>query len=145
MSLVSWFKERLGLTARDTAGDAAPHFVYIKIPEDLGPIARGDRYEDPIQESLDSRGLGEVSGGGSQLGDERSDGTRSIEFCGLDVELVNLDQGRALLRARLIELGAHQGTELHFTVGNAKLQDELGCDGWILDRPRSFLHPGFGI
>jgi len=145
MSLISWLRQRLGLTPRSTASPPETHFVYIKIPEELGPMDRGERYEDPIQESLDSRGLGEVSGGGSQLGDEKSDGTRSIEFCGLDVELLDLERGRALLRTRLIELGAPQGTELHYTVGDVKLQDELGRDGWILDRPRSFLHPGFGI
>jgi hypothetical protein len=115
------------------------------IPEALGPVHRGERYEDPIQESLDARGLGEVTGGGSQLGDEQPDGTRPIEFCGLDVELMNLEQGRALLRSRLVELGAPVGTELHYTVGDTKLQDELGCDGWLLDRLRTFLHPGCGV
>ena len=145
MSLISWLRQRLGLTPRGTAREPETHFVYIKIPGELGPIARGERFEDPIQESLDSQALGEISGGGSQLGEERSDGTLAIEFCGLDVELRDLERGRALLRTRLIELGAPEGTELHYTVGDTKLQDELVRDGWILDRPRSFLHPGFGI
>ena len=143
--ILSWLAARLGFEKR--AADARPetHFVYIKIPESVGPLNRGDRYEDPLQASLDAHRLGEVTGGGSQLGDEQPDGTRSIEFCGIDVELTDLDRGRALLRAQLLELGAPRGTELHFTVGDVRLQDELGPEGWVLDRPRTFLHPGFGI
>ena len=144
MRLVAWLAERLGFRERTISRDPGTHFVYVKIPDDIGPLDRGERYEDPIQESLDSRGLGDVTGGGSQLGDERPDGTRPIEFCGLDLELVDLDEGRALLRSRLVELGAPEGTELHYTIGDTKLQDELRHDGWLLDRPRRFLHPGFG-
>jgi hypothetical protein len=124
---------------------ADTHFVYIKIPESLKPIPRGDKYEDPIQASLQALGLGEVTGGGSQLGDQQPDGTRPIEFCGIDVELTDLDRGRELLRGRLTTLGAPAGTELHFTVIDTKLQDELHPDGWVLDQPRTFLHPGFGV
>ncbi|MGC4089965.1 MAG: hypothetical protein QM756_19170 [Polyangiaceae bacterium] len=145
MRLIVWLAERLGFKAPTTTASPETHFVYVKIPEDLGPLDRGARYEDPLQDSLDSRGLGDITGGGSQLGDERPDGTRPIEFCGLDLELIDLEQGRALLRARLVELGAPEGTELHYTVGDTKLQDELRRDGWLLDRPRTFLHPGFGI
>ena len=65
------------------------------LPESLMPLERGDKYEDPIEATLNDLGLGEVTGGGSQLGDQQLDGTRPIEFCGIDVELTDLDQGRA--------------------------------------------------
>jgi len=120
-------------------------FVYVKIPDSLGPIDRGAKYEDPLQVKLDEKGLGEVSGGGSQLGDERADGTRPIEFCGLDVDVTDLDGALVLMREALIGLGAPFGTELHYTRHGTKLQDELHPEGWVLEKPRSFLRPGFGL
>ena len=90
-------------------------------------------------------GVGEVKGGGSQLGDQQLDGTRPIEFCGIDVEVTDLDRGRAILRTRLVELGAPLGTELHFTRDGDKLQDELNPDGWVVNQARTSLHPGFGV
>lgn len=121
------------------------HFVYIKLPEPLMPLERGTKYEDPLDASLAELHLGETTGGGAQLGDKRADGTRPIEFCGIDIELTALDRGRELLRKRLVELGAPTGTELHFTRGETKLLDQLGAKGWVLDQPRTELHPGFGI
>jgi hypothetical protein len=49
------------------------------------PLERGDEYEDPIEASLSELGLGEVTSGGSQLGDQHFDGTRPIEFCAIDL------------------------------------------------------------
>ena len=55
--ILSWLAARLGFEKR--AADAGPetHFVYIKIPESVGPLNRGDRYEDPLQRS---DGLGDL-------------------------------------------------------------------------------------
>lgn len=118
--------------------------VYIKIPGNIQPIDRGVDFEDPLDEKLRSAGLGEVSGGGSQLGDPRADGTRPIEFCGIDVEAAALLPTLELLRRELPELGAPVGTELHYTDAADKLQDELRSTGWVLRQKRTFLHPGFG-
>ena len=63
----------------------------------------------------------------------------------MDVELLDLDAGRQALRSLLTKLGAPAGTELHFTRGETKLQDELGPEGWVLEQPRTSLHPGFGV
>lgn len=129
------------------SGAEAPglHFVYLKIPEPLMPLDRGAKYEDPIDAALEPRRLGSISGGGAQLGDERPDGTRPIEFCGIDIDVTDLEAARELLRALLVELGAPAGTEIHFSIGDEKLQDELREQGWALRQPRTFLHPGFGI
>jgi len=143
-ALPQWLAKFL---ARDVQPGAQTEreLVYVKLPESLMPLERGPRYEDPIQESLSAQRLGEVTGGGSQLGDPQPDGTRFIEFCGIDVEVTNLDRGRDLLRTRLAALGAPVGTELHFTIDGVKLQDELHSRGWLVDQPRTFLHPGFGV
>jgi hypothetical protein len=119
-------------------------FVYVKLPDPVGPIDRGKRYEDPIAERLAEESLGEVSGGGSQLGDEQPDGTRPIEFCGIDVEVTDRRKALDALRVALIELHAPIGTELHYTVAGVRLQDEFQADGWVLEKPRFFVHPAFG-
>ena len=120
-------------------------FIYVKIPDGIGPLDRGEKYEDPLELKLSGAGLGHVSGGGSQLGDPRSDGSRPIEFCGLDIDATDLAKARALLRFELPLLGAPDGTELHYTIGETRLQDSYSQGKWTLQMPRTLLHPGFGI
>jgi len=139
--LGSWLS---GGSKQPRAPQASTHFIYVKIPESLMPLDRGAKYEDPIDDVLKERDLGEVSGGGSQLGDQRPDGTRPIEFCGIDIDARELAETRSRLRAMLVDLGAPSGTEIHFTIGERKLQDLLSPDGWLLEQPRISLHPGFG-
>ncbi len=73
----------------EAASERGEFFFYVRIPEDLQPLARGDRYENPLQDALAAADMGEVTGGGSQLGE----GT-SIEYCGIDV--VVRDRARRL-------------------------------------------------
>lgn len=119
-------------------------FIYVKLPESLGPIDRGSKYEDPLDQRLRAAGIGEVSGGGSQLGDKNPDGSRDIKFCGVDVDVTDLGQALELLRDTLPLLGAADGTELHYTWRETKLQDVLRNGVWELEQPRVSLHPGFG-
>ncbi len=127
------------------AAEPATDFVYVKIPEGLMPMDRGDKYDDPLLDILTEKGLGEVTGGGSSLGDERPDGTRPIEFIGVDVELNDLETGLPVLRDAVVQLGAPSGTELHYTRDGEKLQDVFEDGTWQLELERTFLHPGFGI
>lgn len=120
-------------------------FVYVKIPEDIGPLDRGAKYEDPLERLFSERRLGEITGGGSQLGEARPDGTTSIEFCGVDVQVTELEPSLALLREALPNLGAPDGTELHYTVRGARLLDAYAAGTWTIAVPRAMLHPGFGI
>ena len=122
-----------------------PELVYIFLPDPLGPIDRGDKYEDPIIDELERLGLGEVSGGGSSLGDPRPDGTRPIEFCGIDVDTHDVDATREMLRTLLPGLGAPEGTQLHYRAADKPLQDEYDGSSWTLERERTMMHPGFGI
>lgn len=120
-------------------------FIYIKIPDAIQPLDRAEIFEDPIDAALKPQELGHVSGGGSLLGNARPDGTRPIEFCGIDVDTTNRDAVLMLLRRLLPDLGIPLATELHYTTGNTKLQDRfLGAD-WIIGESREFLHPGFDI
>jgi hypothetical protein len=47
------------------------HFVLARFFEHIEPIDRGSRYEDPLNEVLESAGIGRVTGGGSQLTSDR--------------------------------------------------------------------------
>lgn len=120
-------------------------FVYVMLPESLMPIDRGDRYEDPIDDELQAEGLGYVSGGGSALGDERPDGTRLIQYCGVDIEAHDLDPVLELLRRKLPELGCPKGTQIHYRKNEVSLQDEFDGATWLKGEARSAMHPGLGL
>jgi hypothetical protein len=86
----------------------APHpptLLYIKIPEPLGPVARGKKYEAPIDELLRAKDLGGVTGGGTMLSR-----AKKIEYIGLDLQVTDVPAALPLLLAKLRELGAPQGT-----------------------------------
>lgn len=121
-----------------------PELVYVFLPESLGPIDRGDKYEEPIIEELERSGLGEVSGGGSLLGDELPDGRRLVESCGIDVDTDDPEAARASLRALLPTLGCPKGTQLHYRIAGKPFQDEYDGTAWALNKERTVLHPGFG-
>lgn len=146
MSILGKIKSLIGLTPRGENNEGTPEsvFVYVKIPEDILPLKRCEKYEDPLDEVLKPNGLGEVSGGGSQLGKPHSDGSASIEFCGIDIDGPTLEPILAVLRGTLPTLGVPEGTEIHYTSGDQRLQDVFEDGSWSVGHPRTFLHPGFG-
>jgi hypothetical protein len=99
-------------------------FVDVRIPEPLKPLERGRKYESPLHEALTSRHLGEITGGGSQIGQEKPDGTQDIEFVALDVNLNDLD-GLPVLRTELKRLGAPKGTTLHYELDGKSVTEPL--------------------
>jgi len=147
MGLRDWIRRLFGRTERVTFDVDPETFVFLVIRDAKGPMERGADYEDPLEQHLQRNGFGEISGGGSQLGDLREDGTRGIEWCGVDVDLVSTDVRVAaleMLRAQLVELGAPVGTEVHYTEDSVMLRDHLADGGWQLRLPREARHPAFG-
>lgn len=120
-------------------------FVYIKIPDAIQPLDRSEIFETAIDTALAYDGIGQVSGGGSLLGRIHSDGTRTIEFCGIDVDATDRDAALTILRGLLPDLGAPVGTELHYTAKGLKLLDRFTGADWTIGDARDFLHPGFDI
>jgi hypothetical protein len=102
-----------------------PLFVYIKIPASLQPLERGEQFEDPLQEALDKEKLGSITGGGSQLSDVDENGHRSIEFCGIDVDLYEASSGLALLRSELVRLQAPPGTMLLYELNGHEWEEPV--------------------
>jgi hypothetical protein len=120
-------------------------FIYVKIPGNIQPLERGELFEDEIERALAEDDLGSVSGGGSSLSHPRPDGSRIVEFCGIDIDAKDRDRTLAKLREILMRLHAPHGTELHYTRTGSKLQDVLANGVWQLGLTRQFLHPGFGL
>jgi hypothetical protein len=85
------------------AAESGQHFFYIRIPESLGPLARGEKYEDPLGKAMGE--LGEVTGGGSQLAEGDS-----IAFCGIDVVVNDRVRGLEVIRRAMRACGAPPDT-----------------------------------
>ena len=126
--------------------NAEPELIYIFLPEALGPMDRGDKYEDPIIDELERLGLGEVSGAGTALGDEQPDGRRPVVSCGIDVDTHDVTATRSALRDLLPRLGCPKGTQLQYEASGKLVQDEYDGADWALESdapPES--EPGSGI
>lgn len=115
--------------------NSEPELIYIFLPESIGPMDRGDKYEDPIIDELERLGLGEVSGAGTSLGDEGPDGKRPIVSCGIDVDTNDVAAARTMLRTLLPRLGCPEGTQLHYNLPGGPRQDEYVGGDWTLEAP----------
>jgi hypothetical protein len=91
------------------------HFVLARITEHVEPLERGERYEDPLSAFLDEHGLGEVTGGGSQL-----NANGEIEFADVELELVNLDDAIPKLVRQLEAMGAPFGSSIQFAAESGR-------------------------
>ena len=119
------FAVRRSLPASAAPIKAPTAFVFVRIPEQIMPMDRGAKYEDPLDASLKREGLGEVTGGGTQLGKPDANGKKSIEWVGVDVELSDIEDGLTFLKAELRHLGAPSGTTLEFTRNGETVTERL--------------------
>lgn len=141
VGLLKWFRSRLSRRAEPPL----PDLVYVLLPGRIEPMQRGEQFEDPLMPDLQRLRLGVISGGGSQLGPENELGQSFCVSAGIDIDTFKVDETRALLRERLPALGCPEGTEIHYSQGEIRLQDEYVEGSWRLAQPRERLHPGFGI
>jgi hypothetical protein len=84
-----------------------PHLILARVYEPIQPIDRGDRYEDPLHATLEEKGIGRVTGGGSQL-----DELGGITYADVEIELANVDEALRIVAEALERAGAPQGSEL---------------------------------
>lgn len=90
-----------------------PALIVARMNDRAQPIERGDLYEDPLQELMAAAGIGEVTGGGTQVG-----ATGEITSC--DIEMRTQDTKQATVRAvieMLEKLGAPKGSKLLIEAG----------------------------
>ncbi|MFA7368970.1 MAG: hypothetical protein WC334_04930 [Kiritimatiellales bacterium] len=109
--------------AEITSGN--PQFVFVRIPEQIQPLDRSAKYEDPLDIVLKNEKVGEVSGGGSLLSAPDADGKRAIEWIGIDVNLSDFEMGMPILKRELLRLGAPSDTVLEYTRDSKKIEELL--------------------
>jgi hypothetical protein len=129
MSFLKELKECLGRDSTLAASAAEinqvnPLFVYVRIPGDLDPLERHERFAEPLHEALEKEALGCVTGGGSQFSPD-TNGEDEVEFCGIDVDLYNVEKGLVLLYRELILLKVRPGTLLLYELGGREWQDPV--------------------
>ncbi|HET9341928.1 MAG TPA: hypothetical protein VFO25_03285 [Candidatus Eremiobacteraceae bacterium] len=108
-----------------------PLFVTARMWEYIEPIARGNRYEYPLDAFLTRSGLGEIDGGGTQIG-----GRPQIEFVDVTFWLKDSDEARAGVTDRLSSLVAPVGSELQYSRGKQPFTIPFGsteCVAIFLD------------
>ncbi|HMC31384.1 MAG TPA: hypothetical protein VKL99_11165, partial [Candidatus Angelobacter sp.] len=102
-----------------------PLFVYIKMPGDIDPEDRWERFADPLQQALEKDALGAVTGGGSQFSEPDENGNDFVEFCGIDVDLYDAVKGLALLRRELARLQVPPGTVLLYELDAKEWEEPI--------------------
>jgi hypothetical protein len=118
----------VGCRPTPTADQAAPRkaqFVFVRIPEQIQPVERGAKYEDPLDAALKKERVGEVSGGGTQLSAPDADGKKSIEWVGVDVDLTDFEKGMPILKRELLRLGAPAATVLEYQRDGKEVEEKL--------------------
>lgn len=111
-------------------------FIYVLLPMPLEPDEREVRFGAPIDAELQLTALGYVSGGGQLLSAPDEDGRRTIQYCGIDVDAVDVDAARELLRFHLPMLGCPAGAEIQYHEGELGLMDRYDGDQWALAEAR---------
>jgi hypothetical protein len=108
-----------------------PLFVTARIWEYIEPIARGDRYEDPLESFLERNDLGEIDGGGTQIGE-----VPKIEFVDVTFWLRDSDEAISAVAQEFDRLGAPVGSQLQFERGGQEVTVPFGsteCVAVFLD------------
>ena len=87
-------------------------FVTANINESIMPVARGQKYGEPLNSFLTKRGIGEVTGGGSSLGPNGEPNRIDVDF-----DLKDPAVNAVIVAKKLKELGAPTGSYLHYRIG----------------------------
>jgi len=106
------------LKEKELASRPPGHFVFAKIADPILPMARGRKYEEPLDEALQARGFGSVTGAGTQT---QSGQDNLVAWIGLDLDLSNLNEALEFTRQTLRELGAPPGSVLEYRVGENRM------------------------
>jgi hypothetical protein len=96
----------------------AGEIVIARLNARAQPLDRGEVFEDPLDGILQAAGIGNVTGGGTQLG-----GEGEIQFCDLEITVPEAsDAVLAAIREALAGLGAPKGSRLIWNDGANELE-----------------------
>ncbi|HVS71937.1 MAG TPA: hypothetical protein VHQ47_11835 [Phycisphaerae bacterium] len=96
-------------------------FCYAYVNAKIMPVARGKIFATPLEQIMEQKGIGKVSGGGTL-----QDKTGEIIHCGIDIELVPEDANIKFVRDFLTERGAPKGSKLQLTQNGDKREFPFG-------------------
>lgn len=97
---------------------AVGEMVIARLNARAQPLDRGEVFEDPLSDILQAAGIGEVTGGGTLLGEEGE-----IEFCDLEIMVPEAtDAVLGAIREALEGLGAPKGSRLIWNDGANELE-----------------------
>ncbi|MGE5491828.1 MAG: hypothetical protein ACM31P_11165 [Actinomycetota bacterium] len=126
--------------AQPTVFEPAP-FVYVKIPIVRGTEGLYPARDEILDQRIREMGVGSVIGWGDSLGERPLGCSRPVAYHRIDVEVSDLEQGRAALRDILASLEVPAGTEINFSRGGVKVQDVYSPSGWLMDQPTPTFAP----
>ena len=86
--------------------------VTANIQESILPVARGEKYGQPLDTFLREQGLGEVTGGGTSLGKDGMPNSVEISF-----DLRDPEKNASAVASKLKDLGAPIGSSLQYWFG----------------------------
>lgn len=98
-----------------------PILAYAKINARIMPMDRGERYEDPLIDALEANGYANVTGAGTMQSDNGE-----IDFCGIDIDLIDIAKGVPFICETLTKLGAPKGSQLEYEVDGKPTQVPFG-------------------
>ena len=96
-----------------------PAYAYLNAR--IGPFDRGEHYEDPLAEALAETPFGELTGAGSSLFE-----TGEIEYCGLDIDLLDIASGVPFICDFLARRGAPKGSKLQYEQDGQQIEVPFG-------------------
>lgn len=103
------FKKLFGLNDNQEPENQG-NYIVATLNDKIMPIDRGEVYEDPLDELIREKGIGQVTGGGTMQHD-----TGEIDFCDVEIllwsSIFNKDE-ICLIIDKLEELGAPKGSKL---------------------------------
>jgi hypothetical protein len=100
------------------APSAVGDMVIARLNARAQPLDRCDVFEDPLNDILQAAGMGEVTGGGTMLGEEGE-----IDFCDLEIVVpAATDAVLGAIREALEGLGAPKGSRLIWNDGTNELE-----------------------
>lgn len=100
------------------APSAVGDMVIARLNARAQPLDRGEVFEGPLNDILQAAGMGEVTGGGTMLGEEGE-----IEFCDLEIMVPEAtDAVLGAIREALEGLGAPKGSKLIWHEGANELE-----------------------
>jgi len=98
-----------------------PLFVYAHLNARVMPVHRGERYEEPLEAAFEKNSFGRVTGGGTMLA-----ANREIDYCGIDIDLFDIERGLPFVGQFLAECGAPKGSRLEYREDDVPRQLPFG-------------------